>query len=259
MVAAALCAGGPQAAQAVSTGADRDAVIAELGEPAGVIRLPNEELLYFDRGTVRLRDGVVVDVQLVTAEEARRRREAEAAMAARVAASRSAQAARRKAEGEALLRAWMEDPVFRRASLQEQADRWTEFARRYPEVPVAGYLSDVTKRLEEQQVREEQERRIAMLEFRALQAEQTARAAEERASRSTPWMTAPGGRSIYYVSPWTVPGGPGDPSCVPYADRHRDSSRHGGGTSGTSSSWPYDFGMRGSPVGVQSRQPGMKW
>jgi len=253
----ALAAGvvlAPAGALAVGVGASRADVIAELGDPVGAITLADEELLYFDRGSVRLRGGRVTSAQLVTADEARRRREAEAAASARAAASAAASAARRKAEGEAVLRVWLEDPAFRSAPLPEQAARWEAFARRYPEVPIAGYLSEVTRRMEDQRVREEQERRIAMLEFRAAQAEQAASAAREQASRFPAYMMAPG-RTIYYVSPWTVPGGP-------FGECREKGTSAGSvrtGSSGGSSSWPYDFGMRGSGVGIGPRRPGMPW
>jgi hypothetical protein len=254
-LAVALSGAAPVSVPAVDPGDDRAAVVAELGQPVGAIHLADEELLYFDRGSVRLRGGVVTEVRLVTAEEARRRRAAEAAAASRAAAARKAQSARRKSEGEALLRSWLEDPAFRAAPLPEQAARWEEFARRYPEIEIAAYLSDVTRRMDEQRAHEAQERRIAMLEFRAMQAEQAARAAEEHASRLPPYMMAPGGRTIYYVQPWTVPGGaygtcrdgawrPAVPRATP---------------SGGSSSWPYNFGMRESPVGISPRRPGMPW
>ena len=244
----------PAGSRAVEVGDARSEVVAELGAPVGAITLADEELLYFERGSVRLRDGRVASVQLVTAEEARKRREIEAAAAARAAATAAAVAARRKAEGEAVLRAWLEDPAFRSAPLPEQVARWEEFARRYPEVQMAGYLSEVTRRVEELRAREEQERRIAMLEFRASQAEQAAAIARDQASRSSAYMMAPG-RTVYYVQPWLVP--------AHAAQECRDGRRAAGSsrasTSGTSASWPYDFGMRGSRIGISPRRPGMSW
>ncbi len=254
-LAVALSGAAPVAAPSVEPGDDRAAVIAELGPPVGAIHLADEELLYFDRGSVRLRGGVVTEARLVTAEEARRRRAAEAAAAARAAAARRAESARRQAEGEALLRLWLDDPAFRAAPLVEQAERWKEFARRYPEVEIAAYLSDVTRRMDEQKAREDQERRIAMLEFRAMQAEQAAQAAEAHASRFPSYMMAPGGRTLYYVQPWTVPGGPYG-TCRDATGR-RNSTR--AAPSGGSTSWPYNFGMRESPVGISPRRPGMPW
>lgn len=260
LAVAAICAAGAASSRAVSPGDDRAAVVAELGEPAGMVRLATEERLYYDRGTVRIRDGRVTHVDLISAEALQRRRAAEAAAQAKVAAAQAAQGVRRKAEGEALLRQWLEDPAFRTLSLKEQAGRWAQFARRYPEVPVAAYLADVAKRLDEQRAREEQERRIAELQFRAQQAEQAAFAAEQRAFRaSNPYAITAGGRTTYYVQPWTMygppsgswcasPGNHGGPRRTPQAQPARGSS-----------SWPYNFGLQPPSVQIGPRQPGMAW
>lgn len=258
LAVAAICAAGGHAALAVSVGDDRAAVVAELGEPSGAIGFSGEERLYYDRGTVRVQGGRVIHVDLISDEELQRRRAAEAAARARVAEVQAAQSVRRKAEGEALLRQWLEDPVFRTMSFEEQAERWAQFARRYPEVPVAAYLADVAKRLDEQREREEQGRRITELLFRVQQAEQAALAAEQRASRAvSPYAIAAGGRTTYYVQPWTMYGPPSRSWHAPDghgAPRHAPQTQPPRG----SSAWPYNFGLEPS-VQIGPRQPGMPW
>ncbi|MBU4460420.1 MAG: hypothetical protein KJ579_07630 [Verrucomicrobia bacterium] len=261
LAVAAMCAAGAVTSLAVAPGDDRAAVVAELGPPSGAVTLPDEERLYYDRGTVRLRGGRVTHVDLISAEELRSRRAAEAAAQAKVAAAQAAQSVRRKAEGEALLRQWLEDPVFRTLSFEEQAARWAQFARRYPEVPVAAYLADVAKRLDEQREREEQGRRITELLFRARQAEQAALAAEQRASRAlNPYAISAGGRTTYYVQPWTLYGSP-------FGSGYAPRRGHGGPyrtppqtqPARGSSLWPYNFGLESPSVQIGPRQPGMPW
>lgn len=259
LAAAAMCAAGAGSSLAVAPGDDRAAVVAELGPPSGAVTLPREERLYYDRGTVRLSGGRVTHVDLISTEELQRRRAASAAAQAKVAAAQAAQSIRRKAEGEALMRQWLEDPAFRTLSFEDQAARWAQFARRYPEVPIAAYLADVAKRLDEQREREEQGRRITELLFRAQQAEQAALAAEQRASRaSNPYAINAGGRTTYYVQPWTMYGPPSGAWCAPRG--------HGGPyrTPQTqpaqgSSLWPYNFGLGSPSVQIGPRQPGMAW
>jgi len=63
-------------AWAVKEGDSRQAVIAELGIPIGEIQRGDEGILYYERGTVHLRTGVVVNADLISAEQAREQREA---------------------------------------------------------------------------------------------------------------------------------------------------------------------------------------
>jgi len=70
---------------AVKPGDSRQAVVDELGKPLGFIGRGDEEYLYYERGTVQLKDGKVLTAELISPEQAREQREA--AERARVAAS----------------------------------------------------------------------------------------------------------------------------------------------------------------------------
>ena len=64
-------------AGALEEGAARAQVEAELGNPRGRIVMGDREVWYYDRGTVELLEGRVIRAEIVSAEEAVRRRAAE--------------------------------------------------------------------------------------------------------------------------------------------------------------------------------------
>ena len=56
---------------------DTEAAVEEaLGEPSGDIRIDGMQLLYYDRGQVKIEDGVVTEVSLVTEAQLTARRKA---------------------------------------------------------------------------------------------------------------------------------------------------------------------------------------
>ncbi len=175
---AAGASGGP-----VGEGTTRAQAVAELGAPTGTIVMGAREVLYYDRGTVELRDGKVVRANLMSPEEARRRREAEARAYQewlRVEAERSA---RRKVEGERELKRMLNDASFLLEDPELQVERWQDFIRKYPEVPVGAYLQDAQRQAEEVRERRETAARLANLEQRTAEAEARAQAAEDEAAR----------------------------------------------------------------------------
>lgn len=60
----------------VKPGDDRRSVIAGLGAPMGDIQRGDEEILFYERGTVRLKTGLVMNADLISAEQEREQREA---------------------------------------------------------------------------------------------------------------------------------------------------------------------------------------
>jgi hypothetical protein len=167
-----------------------------LGEPEGYLRAEGYELLYYERGKVELREGVVTAVNLVTEEEARALRQHRRREAAR---QREAEARRRSrliVEGEEALAVLLTDPEFLSASAERQVARWRRFARRYPYTPLPDQYADALERLAEQREREAHAQRIAALEDRVRDAERKAEEAEFRARNA--WMPAT------YTMPYVV-------------------------------------------------------
>ena len=171
LLAALLWSG---AAEALQPGATRMSVVAELGAPTGFIRAGKEETLYYDRGNVQLRDGKVVDFELISAEQLRERQAAAEKARAAQAARNAELRAQLKTEGEAALKKLLAEPDFFRAPDSVQVARWREFMQKYPDVAVSEYYLPALKRLEAEQARTAQEQRIAILEQRVLNAEQRA-------------------------------------------------------------------------------------
>ncbi len=179
--AAAVLAGTAGTAAAVQPGDSREAVLAELGPPRGELRIDPVELLYFERGSVKLRDGTVVQVDLVSGEEAARRRAERERQAAERRARAAEASARRMAEGEAERERLLSDPRLASAPADEQVRLWASFMDRYPEVDVSVPYVRALERYRAEQRIEEQERRLSELEFQVWDARQRAEAAEREA------------------------------------------------------------------------------
>jgi hypothetical protein len=243
----------PGAAAGIEPGQSRDEVTAVLGAPSGSIVMGGREVLYYERGSVELREGRVVSADLVTAEEARRRREAERAAHLAWQRAEAARRARNKAEGEAELQRLLNDPAFLLGDPDAQVAVWHDFLRRYPEVPAGAHLTQALQRAEAARDRRERDTRIAELERRTAEAERQARQAAEEIERRRSMTT----RTTVFMpyDPWTSTyyGGygcttprrrPGEPSRSPPPHRRPTSSFQ---------SWPYDFssGMRHSGGGIR--------
>ena len=72
-------------AWAVKPGDSRQAVIDELGKPMGFVGRGDEEILYYDRGAVQLKDGKVLTAELISPAQVQEQRAA--AERARIASS----------------------------------------------------------------------------------------------------------------------------------------------------------------------------
>ena len=166
---AALLWGG--AAEALQPGNTRLQVIAELGAPTGFIRAGKEETLYYERGTVQLRDSKVVDFEIISPEQLSVRQAAAEKARAEQAERTALWRAQLKVEGEAVLAKLLADSDLAQAPAAVQVERWREFMKKYPDVPVAAYYLPALKRFEAEQAREAQDQRIAALEQRVQNAE----------------------------------------------------------------------------------------
>ena len=171
LLAALLCGG---AAAALQPGDTRLSVITELGAPTGFIRAGKDETLYYDRGSVQLQGGKVVDFELISPAQLRERQAAAEKARVALAARTAEQRVQLKAEGETVLKQLLADPDFAQASATVQVLRWREFMQRYPDVPVAAYYLPALKRYAEEQAHAAQDQRLAALEERLQEAEQRA-------------------------------------------------------------------------------------
>jgi hypothetical protein len=155
----------------VRPGASLGEVQAVLGTPNGEALLNDRQFLYYERGTVELRDGRVTKVALRTAEG----QAAVIAREERMRAERESQRAHLLAEGNALRERKLTDAMFQAAPAAHQVAFWEDFAQRYPGVSVAEPLSIARMRLNEQldekRRRSEELNRLNELEERLAAAE----------------------------------------------------------------------------------------
>jgi hypothetical protein len=223
-------------------GQSREEVTAMLGAPSGTIVMGEREMLYYDRGSVELREGKVVASEIVSAEEARRRREAERAAHLAWQRADAARRARNKAEGEAEIQRLLNDAAFLLAEPEAQVAVWHDVMRRYPEAPAGAHLAQAVQRAEASRERRERDRRIAELESQVAEANRQAREAAAELERRRSMYTRTTVLMPYY-DPWnrTYHGGYGyPPPRRPREARPRAPAVRGGATS-SFQAWPYDF------------------
>ncbi len=185
----------------ISEGDTIERVLDLLGDPEAYIGTDSFEWLYYERGSVKLKDGHVVHASLIPAEEAeeiRARREEERIK------RREAYKERRERlieEGEALKRETLMSPEFWLADASHRVDFWRRFQQRYPDVPVSEHYAEALREYEKElamQRREEQiARRISDLEDRV-------RDAEERALRAERGRYSRGLSVVRYSSPVAI-------------------------------------------------------
>ncbi|MCX7819059.1 MAG: hypothetical protein N2652_07635 [Kiritimatiellae bacterium] len=246
----ALCAAAGCAGAAVRIGDPREQVLAELGPPSGHIRGSDFELLYYPSGTVQLRGGRVVALQMRTAEQARAEREAELLARRREEAERR----HRRAQGERELRALIESEEYRALTPAEQIEQLARFAQAHPGVSIAAPLLAAQRALEEEQRRERRSRELA----EELEAQREESARRERRRVAPPYLVS-GNTTVWYVEPWVywVPAWGVVPPLAGPDCRHRvETFRPTGAGTPT---WPYNFGMGGAEVRIGPRQPSMGW
>ncbi len=129
----------------IEVGDSREEVIQEVGQPQGTMLSSRMETLFYERGTVTLRDRKVVHARLKTAEEvvrekARRRKEA---VARKVAQEQERE--RRIEEGKAL-KAWAtNDSEFKQSSPAERLDYWRKFQKTYPKISVGEEIASAER------------------------------------------------------------------------------------------------------------------
>ena len=210
VVSALVAATVASAAEAMIAIGDTETTVLEaMGEPSGYIRMDGMQMLYYDRGHVKINDGVVSEVSLISDAQLTARRKA--AQNARMRAARR-EAERREElqlEGLAIKQRMLEGGELDGETAQNQVAAWSDFRNRYPGVPVETQLASALQRLEFQLDRDrieaegrrrdletqlriaELQERVARTEQRARDAEQRARDAEDAARRSRYSYTYP--------------------------------------------------------------------
>ncbi len=212
-------------------------VVEVLGEPQGYLKVGAMEVYVYERGRIEARDGTVVSVDLITAEEALARRLEQDLMRTKQASQRVAmQEAERHIQTERL-----SDTALNVPPRADRADFWESFRQRYPDgggdEEYARLIIDYRRETE----RIRMQRQLNELEQRTLQAEERARQAERVANaarRQNSWVVTPVvAPSVVYRSSY---GGYGWHSGYPLHSRyHRPGVRVGlhGHTYSRHSNW----------------------
>ena len=179
----------------VEVGDSYETVLARLGQPDGYIKTETIAWLYYDRGTVKLEEDRVVEVELVSAQRAESRRAREREEWERRRTILAEQQMQRLQEGWALKQARRTDPSFLASSGSLQVAFWREFRIRYPEIPVHEEYALALERNQDDREREwherDRERRIAELEDRLQRAEHRAMAQSYSGVSRTAHYTSP--------------------------------------------------------------------
>jgi hypothetical protein len=172
-------------------GDSRDQVIALLGEPTARIAMQKREWLTYDRGQVVVVDGLVNQIDLISAEAHAERLAQEARRAQERQQRAEELVVRRTAEGAERREKTLQDVRFASSSGTARLAYWQTFASRYPETDVSLELAnamadarveETARRAEVEQQRrvEALEQRVAVAENRAAQAERDARDNRDR-------------------------------------------------------------------------------
>jgi len=170
-LAALLAVGAAGVNATVQPGMTRSEVVEEVGEPKGVIRMPDRTRLLYERGEVTLRDGAVSAVDLVSPEAWAKREKERARERAEWEACRERLRQRRIETGRRIKRERLNSASFANLPAQERLEFWRSFQRRYPEVDISEPLNRALEAARE--AREDRQRkRIRELEARIDRLEQ---------------------------------------------------------------------------------------
>lgn len=170
---------------AVELGDTVKEVKAELGKPSSSIQIGERQVLYYDRGRIEAVDDAVVEVDLVSQEEADAARRLREEVRARMEQEQREKALARHAEGVTLRDTKLSDVAFMHASASRRVSFWRSFKSRYPDVELGVEYEEALRELyvERQAQRKEtqEQARLRDLEQRVLEAEDRAARAEQRA------------------------------------------------------------------------------
>ncbi len=179
----------------IAPGDDKARVLEELGPPNGTMGSQHFKVLYFERGEVYLRDGLVERAEIVSQEEADRRRVAREERREALRLARERERRERIEEGRTIREEKLASETFRGRPARDRLAFWRTFNRHYPEVDVS-FEIDVARAEVEEEIRETEraerlkrerlalEERTRRAEIRASLAEEAARKAEEERRRA---------------------------------------------------------------------------
>lgn len=186
-LAFAACSFSPLSAAlaAIAPGDTREDVIAILGKPTGYIGSESYQILYFDRGEVVLRDGLVQSHTIVSQEEADQQRAVRELERQAYQQRKEEARERRIAEGKEIRDQKLADPQFAALEPRARLAFWQVFRQKYPEVDVeleyTVALQQTRLAHAERLAEADRQHRLDDLERRVREAEHQAELAEREA------------------------------------------------------------------------------
>jgi hypothetical protein len=225
----------------VAVGDSAESVRAVLGEPRGYLGCAGHEILVYPRGRVEIRDGAVIEVDLMTAEEAERQRLERERLRAQREAERVREKERLRIEGLRIKNETLSDPRFPGLAASVQLAFWKKFSRMYPDVPVELEIAKAQALVLEEKERKQNELRLLAMERRVEEAERQARRAQRDAREARRRRDR---YDVWYVPPYVsyYPRG----QCARNTGRNgklRPAGRHSS-TAGTHQSVKHVYGFR---------------
>jgi len=171
----------------VGVGDPREDVVSELGDPKGYLKAADYEILYYERGRVVIRAGVVSAVQMLTEEQHLAQQRQEDQERELQLARNEQQHLERLAAGEAYRAQLLGSPTFLASPASAQVDTWRRFMQQYPEVDARLEYQAALARYRNDLELAQAEQRIQDLEQRVRTAEQRVAQAQADADRRDRW------------------------------------------------------------------------
>lgn len=166
----------------IEIGATREMVLSELGTPKGVIKSGNYEMFSYERGKVKLRDGLVTTANIISVKELNLKKEKSALLAKQRAHEKEKFIKSNHQRGLVLREKIATSKVFPEFSGQRKVKILKDFSKTYPDIDIADLLNPAIKEMEQEQVNIDQQNKIAELERKIDDAKMEALRAQWRES-----------------------------------------------------------------------------
>jgi len=174
LAALPICLGLPCVAASVESGQTAAQVIEALGKPMGTIGLREKTLFLYPQGEVTLREGVVSEIDLMSADEFKADQERLRQEREEWLTDQERRAAARIEEGEALRADRMQSRTFAALPAKDRVEYWRSFQTRFPEINVSPQIAQALESYQTELEELRSQQRIAELEARVAQAEKEA-------------------------------------------------------------------------------------
>ncbi len=166
----------------IEVGDSREKVISELGDPEGVIKSTDYEMLSYERGKIQLMGGVVTSANIMTAEELISTKENARIIAEKKEEEQEAFIKLNHQRGLDLRERIVTSTVFPEFPGNRKVQILKNFSKNYPEIDITDLLLPALEEMEQEVAETEQQNKIVELEQRVDEAKLEALRARWRES-----------------------------------------------------------------------------